>query len=165
MLKTKFLIIFTLLVSLFVLQGCGNDPIQKDLLNYLNTELPNVAAKEEKAGEAFDSVTGNNYSDDLALYDVLEAEVIPTYSDFVNDLEQIKPATPEVQKIHEQFISSANMQLSGFIMIMSAIEKQDSAEFATANEKLSSARQMSREWETALKQLADAHGVKINPPN
>lgn len=164
MLRAKLLVMALFFISLFVLQGCGNDVVQEDLLNYINTELPKVADKENQVLSDYASVTGDKYTSDEVLYETLVEKVMPSYAKFIEDLEKIKPSTPEVQKIHEQYITAANTQQNAFIMIVSAIEKQDSAEIASANEKLSSARQLVREWEASLKQLADAHGVKINQP-
>ncbi|MED1954887.1 hypothetical protein [Brevibacillus centrosporus] len=164
LLKAKILAIAVFLLSLFILQGCGKDVVQEDLLNYINTELPKVADKENQVLNDYASVTGDKYTSDEVVYNTLNDKIMPTYAKFINDLEKIKPSTPEVQKIHEQYVTAANTQQNAFIMIVSAIEKQDSAELASANEKLASTRQLLREWEASLKQLADKHGVKIDPP-
>ncbi|MDC0765085.1 hypothetical protein POF51_30645 [Brevibacillus sp. AG] len=162
MLKSnKLVIAFLLLFSIFVVQGCGTDPVQEDLINYLNTELPKVTSLERKATEEYSSITGANYTNDLVMFEAMTKSIIPTYSQFLEELEKIKPATPEVQKIHDQFILAATTQHSGFITTVSALEKQDYAKIATANKKLAEGRKLMRDYQAAIMELADSHEVTI----
>jgi Tfp pilus assembly protein PilP len=50
-------------VILLLLSGCG-DPVQDDLLKYVNEDLKELAVLEEDAIAEYDSVTGDNYVDD-----------------------------------------------------------------------------------------------------
>jgi hypothetical protein len=157
---------FAILLSLlFILSGCGKDVVQEDLLNYVNNELPKIISTEKQILEDYASVTGSNYTDDETLYDKMTEAVIPNYNNYIRELEKIAPATPEVRELHEQAIDLANIQQGAFIMIVSAIEKQDSAEIAQANEKLATSRKMARDWQESLKQLAEKHDVKLNVQN
>ena len=82
----------TMLLSV-VCFGWSQDPVQEDLLNYINTELPTVADLETEAMQKYESVTGDNYTDDFVLYETLSNEIIPTYRKFVEGLEELKPKT------------------------------------------------------------------------
>ncbi|MGW9128150.1 hypothetical protein ACWGPW_24565 [Paenibacillus chitinolyticus] len=154
-------IMISLIAIVLLLSGCGRDEVKEDIENYINTEIPKLADIEKKAISGYTAVTGSNYTSDDALYGALTEEILPSYGDFITGLEKIKPTTPELQKLHEQYVTAANNQQSAFIMIVSAIEKQDSAEIASANEKLANARQMVRDFQTNLFKLADSHGIKL----
>ena len=47
---------YAALSFLFVLSACSSDPVQKDLLNYVYTELPKVASLETEAVNGYASV-------------------------------------------------------------------------------------------------------------
>lgn len=159
--RTKIIVaIMTMLLSV-VCFGCGQDPVQEDLLNYINTELSTLADLETEALQKYESVTGDNYTDDFVLYETLSNEIIPTYRKFVEGLEEIKPKTKEVQELHGLYVEAANTQYNAFVQIMAAIEQLDTNIIANANEKLSEGRKKLREFETKLLELAEEHNVTL----
>lgn len=155
-------IIFLATTLLLLLAGCGNDPVQEDLINYVNEDLPAVAKLEKDAMDAYDSVTGSNYTDDLTTYNTIIEEVIPTYNEFIKELEAISVETDAVSKIHEQYIDVANLQSSAFVNITDALEKGDMGLIADANDQLTDARKGMREYQSDLKKLAKDHDVTFD---
>lgn len=93
----KKLFFVPLFLFAILLTGCSNDPVQDDLLNYINKEIEVVADLENKAVSKYESVTGVNYTNDQTLYDALLDEIIPTYQDFLKKLEDISIETDEVK--------------------------------------------------------------------
>lgn len=157
---------FAILLSLlFILSGCGKDVVQEDLLNYVNEEMPKLAAVEKQINDDYTSVTGENYSGDETLHTKMTETILPSSNKYIKELEKVKTSTPEVRELHEKLIELTNLQHNAFIMIVSAIEKQDGAEIAQANEKLATSRKMARDWQESLKQLAEKHDVKLNIQN
>jgi len=152
---------FLATVLLLLLAGCGKDPVQEDLLNYVNEDLPAVAELETDAMNAYDSVTGSNYTDDLTTYNTIVEEVIPTYNEFIKELEAISVETDEVSKVHEQYIDVANLQSSAFVNITDALKKGDMGLIADANDQLTEARKGMREYKSDLKKLAKEHDVTL----
>jgi hypothetical protein len=155
--KKNFVFIIIGLLLLFVV-SCGSDSKQKDLLNYLNVELVPLEAKESEIVDLYDSVTGDNFTDDETTYNILVNEIIPKTNKFIIDIEQVSPAESELQDIHEMFISGWNSQLSAFVLLLSAIEKQDFSIITSANDKLSAGRRELRDYNNAL----DAYAKKVN---
>lgn len=146
---------------LFILTGCFSDPVQDDLLNYVNEELPRASQLEAEAVSAYQSVTGANYTDDYTLYDVLSLEVIPTYNEFIKELESIHMETDEVNELHEEYIEAANIQYNAFVKTLTAIENQDRQIIEEANSMLEEARSKIRNYNTELKKLAKEHNVEL----
>ena len=68
---------FSLLFLIPLSLAWGNGSVQQDLLNYINVELTKVTPLETEAMEYYESVTGENYKDDLTTYNVLKDKVIP----------------------------------------------------------------------------------------
>jgi hypothetical protein len=66
------------------------------LQQYINEDLKELAVLEEDAIAEYDSVTGDNYVDDYTTYVHIEEVFIPMYKDFLDQLEEVRPATLEV---------------------------------------------------------------------
>ncbi|MFO1443664.1 hypothetical protein KDN24_10660 [Bacillus sp. Bva_UNVM-123] len=153
--------LISIFFALILLTACGN-PIKDDLLSYINDDFTPLAYLELETMNAFDSVTGANYTDDETTYYTLIDEVVPKYSEFIDKLEAIMPDTNEVSKLHEQYIDAANLQHSAFLTILDALEKGDPGLITEANEKLDEARKRIRAYEQNLKKLANENNVEID---
>lgn len=149
-----------ILFLVFILSGCG-DPAQDDLLDYVNEQMPTLADDETEIVGKYAAVTGMNYTDDQTLYETLKGEIIPEYNQFIKDLEAVEIETDELRKIHEDYIEATNIQASAFLLIVTAIENQDSAMINEANQKLNTARKMMRDYNNDVKKLAKEHDVKL----
>jgi len=158
----KKLIIFPVLLFTLFLSGCFADPVQEELLVYLNEELPAITNLEEDAIAAYESATGANYTSDLDLYDVLSLDVIPTYQQFTDKLEAIRLKTDEVRGVHEIYIEGANLQYNAFNKIISALEEQDRGMIEEANTMLDEARKLLRDFDHGIEKLAEEHNIELS---
>ncbi|TYR80771.1 hypothetical protein FZC66_10430 [Priestia megaterium] len=150
-----------LIPLLFLLSACFNDPIQDDLIDYSNNDLSKASELEARAIEAYDSVSGDNYTDDAAMYTAMVNEVIPQYRKFIDELEEIKVETDELRDIHEGYIKAANTQYNAFVKIVSALDKRDRTLIVEANEMLDEARKGIRQYLTDIERLAKEHDVEF----
>jgi len=147
---------------LLLLSGCFSDPVQDDLLNYVNKEIKPAGKLEAAAVSAYEGVSGANYTDDQTMYDALTKEVIPNYNEFIQELDSVKIETDELRKIHEIYIEGADIQYKAFVTIKQALEEQDPALIQKANDMLADARAHIRDYKSKLNKLAKEHNVKIN---
>jgi hypothetical protein len=157
--------LITLVIFLpLALLGCSN-PIKDDLLNYINVELLEVVQYETDTITAWDSVSGDNYTDDYTMYEVLTETIIPTYREFVNRIEPItlRLKTKEVRDLNEKYVEAVSLQMNGFLILINAIETQDSSLVVQFNERLDKGRRLVREWQIELQDLCDKNGVIIQP--
>jgi hypothetical protein len=148
---------------LFFLVACNE--VQDDLLTYLNEELDPIAGLEAEATEAYGSVTGANYTDDLTLYDKLTTVIIPTYEEFYTKLKRIDPETEEVQEVHDLFVEGVDDQYNAMLVLKTALEQQDPNGVTQANSLLDSGSSKINEYHTELEDLADEHDVEIEYQN
>ncbi|MDL1966717.1 MAG: hypothetical protein LWW90_08655 [Candidatus Desulfofervidus auxilii] len=139
----------------------GNGLVPQDLLNYINVELTKVTPLETEAMEYYESVTGENYKDDLTTYNVLKDKVIPTYNNFREKLKNIKPSTEEVKNFHKTYIETAEMYYQAFTMLLSALEKKDEAVLKSANKNFEQAREAAKNLHDSLKKLCQKYGLKL----
>lgn len=138
------------------------DPIQKDLMNYINVELTKVATLESDAIDAYSAVSGTNYTTDAAMSKKIKEVVLPKYKEFNTKLKAIKPATKELQKVHGEYIEASKDQLEAFNYIVDAIKKQNASEIQKANKDLNAAGTLIDSWKKDLLTLCDKHNVIIN---
>lgn len=143
------------------LAGCFSDPVQDDLLNYLNVQSPSLVDKEDRIFSDYGSVAGTNYTDDTTMYDKLTKDVIPDMKDLIKELENLKLDTTEVKNVHQKWIDAAKMQLKGFEALKTALEQQSTAGVDQANEYFDKATSMYGDHETAIENLAKDHNVEL----
>lgn len=155
--------VYIMLAALCIgLMGCSN-PVKDELLTYINKDLSKLGNMEDTAIKAFESVTGENYTDDTRLYNALTETVIPSYAELTTELEALsaKLKTAEVRKLHEKYIEGANLQNSAFVTFKVALEEGDSNKVLAANDKLTQGRKMIREFTAELKDLCDKNGIQL----
>lgn len=150
------------LPMLVLLLQCSGDKVQQDLLNYINVEMPSVAALESEAGTAYESVSGENYQNDSIMYYTISETVVPKYQEFYDKLKNIKPATEEVANLHKEYVQAAADQLEAFNLILEAIEKQDAEIITRANEDLAEGRALIKMWRADLDSACSKHNVVID---
>jgi hypothetical protein len=157
--KNLFFNLIFLVFTTLLLNGCGSDPVQDDLINYINNQVPKIVPLEAEIMDEYSSVTGENYKDDPTMLKVLQT-LRPKCRRMLTILEEeITPKTAEVRKIHELYIDAYNNYYNAFLLIELAIEKADPAIIVKANEKLDKARKLQRDWLSDLNELKRKHNV------
>ncbi|WP_256241324.1 hypothetical protein [Bacillus sp. V3B] len=159
----NFFLVPVLLLT-FILSGCFSDPVQDDLLVYLNEELADISHLENEALTAYESVTGPNYTSDQELYETLTFQVIPAYQEFADKLEDIKVETEELREIHEGYIDGVNLQYNAFVTVVTALDELDPGKIEEANAMLNEARTLMRDFNDNIEQLAEEHDVRLTEP-
>ena len=137
------------------------DPVEKDLLDYVNNHVVKLTSTEGRILNSYSAVTGSNYINDKILYGSLHDTIIPQYLAFIDTLKAVKPKTTEVQNLHNRYISGAEIQLAGFQQAMNSVEKEDAAGVVLANGKLNEAKKIFTGFNSMLDSLAAEHDVKL----
>jgi hypothetical protein len=151
-----------LLFAAVLFMNFSSDPIQDDLLNYINVELPKVADLESEAIDAYSSVSGDNYTSDAVMDKKIREVVLPKYKLFTSKLKAIKPKTKQLKEVHAEYVEAAKDQLEAFNFIVDAIKKQDKEEIERANKDLRAAATLISNWKTDVLQLCKDHNVILN---
>lgn len=141
--------------------GCSEDPVAEEILAYVNDTMPPLGEQEAEVLSLYESVTGANYTDDETMYVTLTEEVIPKYSEFITELEKVEFETEEVQKLHEDYIKAVQLQHSGMMLAVTALEEQSFEKMDEANQKLNEGREKIRAYQQALEKLAKEHDVTL----
>src|SRR4030042_3033384 len=72
----------------------------KDLVNYANQGILNIAELERKSLERYASVIGENYTTDQRVHEEFRDFVIPHYKRFLDGLRKIMPENQEIKTVN-----------------------------------------------------------------
>ena len=145
-----------------ILTACSKpDPINEDLISYVNVQMPTVIESQSSVAKDYESVTGKNFIDDNAFITKVKDTVIPNSTKFIAKAQAIAPKTEEVRKLHEKYMTSMKTQQEGFVLLLAAAEQGDSTKVPAGNEKLTQASKVSEEYKADMDTLAKAHGVEF----
>ena len=153
--------LWLVVVFVLLLAGCGGDPVQEDILNYVNEETTAASELEDEAITAYEGVSGANYQDDPTMHDALVNVVIPSYSEFIKELKDVTIETEELKELHEIYLTGAELQLQGFEKIVEALEKQDASIIEEANQLLNEGKENIEDYKNKLDSLATEHDVEL----
>ncbi|WP_226002755.1 hypothetical protein [Paenibacillus sp. BJ-4] len=158
----KFSVLMLVLFCFSILAACSTDPVKKDLITYVNDGMLPLAQEEKTVTDKYTAATGNNYTDDVTLYNTLKDDIIPEYTKYVDKVEAVKTETPEVRAVHETYIKAVNTQKDALIMMLDALEKQDMGLVSEGNTKLTEGRKLLRDFNEQVNTLAKEHDVTLN---
>jgi len=155
--------ISALLICVSVLTGCGKaDPVQDDLLNYINNQMPAIVELENKVNTEFEASNAKGV-DDATFAAKLKDVILPASNELVTKTKAILPATEEVRKVHNQFLALVTDQHETFTLLLQmseAVKKSDAALADTLNEKIKTISNKPNNYSTDLEALKKAHGVE-----
>lgn len=134
-----------------VSQGDTSGDVAQDLQNYASQISP-LASEENDILNRYGAVTGDNYTDDVTVYNALNS-LVPDTNKYISELESIYPETKTLQEIHAKYVDAWNKYSEAFQLTMSALENQDRQTLAQANDRLAQARQLVIDWQNDLKAL------------
>ena len=152
--------LLALLICITALAGCGSDPVQDDLINYINNQLPALATLEEKVTSEYQAVNDDSEADDAAFAAKLKDVIIPTATELIAKAKATVPATEEVKNVHNKYIVAVTLQSEAFDILLDAAKKSDGELAKTATAKLKEVERLSKEYIADLETLKKDHNVE-----
>lgn len=171
--KKRLLMGIITVVMGIMLCACGNSgsdttteaavsPVVSDFVEFMNTELPPVVAKETEAMAAYNKYFNGGTVDTAALLEELNNTVIPDYNEFLSDLEAITVETDEVKKIYDAYSEAMKLQYDGLCKMEQALRNNDTDMQTEAVGLFNDARDKYSTYQILVKELADKYGIKLN---
>lgn len=145
-------------MAIALLTGCS-DPVYDDLSNFLNVEMKQVNEDYVKITEEVGR--WEEMEDDIALSKSLSDVLIPLVDASLENLEEIDPATQEVEELKKKYIKVMDAYKKGFEALLEGCETQDEATINAGNDAVLEGVNLLDEYNKALEELADAHGAEI----
>jgi len=152
-----------LLISVTMLIGCGKtDPVQEDLINYINNQMPTLRELQDKVSKEYEASVAKNV-DDAAGAVQLKDVIIPTSNELLTKAKAIIPATEEVRKVHSEYIEVISDQQETFDLLLQVFEagkNNDLTLMDTLNEKLKNISEKPSNYSADLEALKKEHKVE-----
>jgi len=124
---------------------------KKEYQAYINS-MQTLVKAENSILTKYGSVTGDNYTDDETMYDVL-TDLAPEMNRFIARVEKIQPKNTTLRSIHKIYISGWNLQFEAVLLTLEALEDQSYAGMAKANKALSQGRSKMTDFRARLQGL------------
>lgn len=152
-----------LLISVTMLIGCGKtDPVQEDLINYINNQMPTLLELQDKVSKEYEVSVEKNV-DDAAGAVKLKDVIIPASNELLTKAKAIVPATEEVRKVHSEYIEVITQQDESFRLLLQVFEagkNNDLTLMDTLSEKLKTISEKPNNYSTDLEAMKKEHNVE-----
>lgn len=152
----SLIILFTLFIS-----GCTS-PVKSELLDYVNVVIPSVSILEEEALSKYENMVNDTSLSPEEMYLILEKDIIPTYKEYINSIEEVDLKTDEMKKIHSIYIKGSKTQLEAFSLISKGLLKKDNSTLEKANIYIDDTRKYMNEFQDEIKSLANTLKVRYD---
>ncbi|WP_296630416.1 hypothetical protein [Rhodoluna sp.] len=120
-----------------------NEGTDQALINEYLGNLAALGQEESAILNTYDSVSGENYTDDLTMYNTL-ISLLPRVQSFIAELEALTPSDETLSLIHNDLVTGWNLQSKGMTLAVAALKEQDVSKIAEGNEALAEGRALLR---------------------
>jgi DNA repair ATPase RecN len=148
--------IFVLVAMMFAMTGCKGDPVKDDIMGYSKSGIPTFNKFTAEITKKMNDLQNAPKKDEF-----INKEVVPQFKDFKEKMGAIKPATKELQEIHDTYVTALTSGEEAIKMLAKAVEKQDQKLFKTAGDKIDALSLAEDKYKKDFNELAKKHGVKI----
>ncbi len=148
-------------VLMLSLVGCFDTAKQDAILKYVNEDLASILELETKFIESYESVSGENYTDDATMYTELVNNTSIYARDLSNAVTNLADSITDADllAIHKLYMEATTKNSAAITTMISALENADYAQVSTANELLGEASSLLVDYRTKLTALAEENGV------
>lgn len=157
--KKIFSLLLMVVMSVTLLAGCGTDPIQADLENFLNVEMTEVNADYTKITEEVGKWEA--YEDDAQILASINDTLLPLVESSLTALKDINPETEEVKAIKDKYVKVMDTYKVAFETLAEGCETQEDATINAGSEKLEEAVGLLDEYNKALETIAAEYDLEV----
>lgn len=155
------------------LVACGKDKeekketvetnvVQEDLVEFINDELPSIAADKDKALTIYNSYFTSADVDNDALATDLKNNAIPSMESYIDKLNAIEVETTEVQEIKQLYLIGVQKQYEAMKMVLNAIESEMPDYLVQAEALIVEAKMYMEDYEAKVMEVAANNQITIN---
>lgn len=132
---------------------------QKEIVHFINNDIAKISAYETEANDELATVSGDNYSSEDKLYDVLTNKVIPTYEKAVNEAKNLQVTSSELEPLKKQMEKATSTYYDALQLEKEALEKDDEELFGKSNAKAQEYLLMMKDYHEDMDKLADKYDI------
>lgn len=171
--KKKICILLTGVMMACALVACGKDnkegakvedgkAVQEDLVEFINEELPAIAADKDSALSTYNSYFTGSDIDNEALVADLKTNAIPSMETYIANLQAIEVETTEVEEIKQLYLLGVQKQYEAMKMVVNAIESEMPDYLVQAEALIVEAQIYMGDYETKVVEIASNNQITIN---
>lgn len=156
--------VVTLMLALAItigITGCGNSEKQEALIDYINNSMAELGAIEAELLESYESVTGDNYTNDLDMLtelttntSVLARELQDKAVEIAEDI-----TDAEILAVHQLYMNYSSKLMNAINLTILGIETQDMTAILEVNEMINESNNHILDYKEALYKLAEERRV------
>lgn len=126
-----------------------------DYVLYLTTIIK-YRKYEALAGKSYEQHRVDSVKTRVQSYNAMTQTIIPNYQRFIYLIKTIKPAEPQLAKLHQQFIKGTILQLEGFKLMREYLSKakRNDTLFYKANNKIKAGKTIIDQHNAAMMKYA-----------
>ncbi len=171
--KKKLFVVLTGIVMALSLVACGKDKeateaveetnaVQEDLVEFINVELPGIAADKDNALTIYNSYFTGSDIDNAALVADLKNNAIPSMETYISNLSAIETKTTEVAEVKQLYLMGIQKQYEAMKMVVNAIENEMPDYLVQAEALIVEAQIYMTDYETKVVEIANSNQITIN---
>lgn len=164
MMKKLTALILTLVMSLSILSGCASDPVEEELLQFINVDMQEVIAKRRdliNELEAWEDLT----DEEIMVH--IEDIIWPNIEQALAMLDEIRPKTEQVRALKDKNKKAWEKAQEAFeILWLAGLSMQNEtlpslAEYKMMQDTMNEASNLFDEYEQALQDLAAEKNIEL----
>ena len=159
----KVLLLILCAVLAFSFVGCTPSEEAEELVSYINNDLAELEEYEADFLESYDSVSGDNYTDDATMYEEFSTntlDYLTAWEEKATDVaENIKDS--KIAEVHTIYTSRITKCRNVLVTMLDALETQDLEKVTKANDMMTEASELATEFRSELDELAEEYSVEI----
>jgi hypothetical protein len=135
--------------------GDASSTTSSSQLDTYREELEPILERAQGLEKRYAAVAGENYKTDMKVYRTV-LKVLPEFNLVIEDASAISVDDDAVMEAHELLLDALAKEGKAFALLIGAIETQDFAQIAAANEAFAEGHKLIREYVRELGRLEDA---------
>ena len=157
--KKILALLLMVVMSVTLLSGCGTDPVQADLENFLNVEMTDVNINYNRLTEEVGK--WETYEDDAQILASINDTLLPLVDASITALKDINPETEEVKAIKDKYVKVMDAYKAAFETLAEGCETQEDETINAGSAKLEEAVELLDEYNKALEELAAKFDLEV----
>ncbi|APH03414.1 hypothetical protein [Bacillus weihaiensis] len=161
----------SVIITLFlVLMGCSqesnteanteiDEEKQQQILDFVNTDINQIASYETKANEILATVSGENFKNDQELYTVLTSQVIPEFEKAMAKAEELEVTVEELEPIKKKVVDALDIYYEALLLEKEALENTDEVLIEQSNEKVEEYMVAMDEYHKEMEEITTKYGI------
>ncbi|PKL76276.1 MAG: hypothetical protein CVV27_11095 [Candidatus Melainabacteria bacterium HGW-Melainabacteria-1] len=139
--------------------GCkGEDPVNKDLEQYVQQDLHNIRTYLRAAQDQYKSSMNK---DDFAKSQHIRKKVIPQYDKYLTSLKKVETKTGFVDNLHDGGLQAVTDTINSLSEYSKVMLKRDSHLTMRSRQSAEEAMDKLDQWQSEVREEARSRGIKL----